>query len=147
MDLHPVIKKFLRETGGADVYDGLRIRYVLEKPIDLIIEEGAHGPQKIDLRKHGQSQESLHALMKEHGFEEQSLRNLHPQCARWARSGECDSNAQYMQETCPKACVDLSDEHEECANWAARGECVHGAKFMLDTCALSCKGGGPKTEL
>jgi len=53
--------------------------------------------------------------------------DAHAACAKWAQSGECDSNPDYMASSCPAACNQCQskgchDMHESCGNWAVEGE-------------------------
>ena len=65
-------------------------------------------------------------------------------CALWAASGECASNAVFMGLHCQRACgkcgADECDDEDgqPCKQWAEAGECVQNARFMSKTCRRSC---------
>ena len=50
-----------------------------------------------------------------------------PDCANWAKEKQCQTNAEFMQTTCPLSCgvctFDCEDTHESCTAWAQEGEC------------------------
>ena len=51
-------------------------------------------------------------------------------CAYWATTGECESNAKYMHEACRRSCgqcdggIKCADESAACGHWAAAGQCT-----------------------
>ena len=86
--------------------------------------------------------------------------NRKEQCASWVRDGECENNAEFMQERCPKSCKKKKpvtppkpkkpsgppDKNPNCATWAAGGECESNPDYMLAECPASCSGNGAEAE-
>jgi hypothetical protein len=78
-----------------------------------------------------------------------AVRAAPEECAAWARGGECNTNAAYMQEHCAEACrkgpqMDALGEPEQCAGWAAQGECTRNPKHttrpnLVRTCVASMR--------
>ena len=101
----------MRETGGIDRYSDVEVRYISGHNPDLVmLDAQGEEVERIDLTKHSESQETLHALMRAQGFAEDGLRNAHADCADWAAKGECARNPAFMQSGCAKACASLKDK-------------------------------------
>jgi hypothetical protein len=74
--------------------------------------------------------------------------DAHPNCAAWARDGECRCNPAYMAGACATSCSNRAgratrrstDGHPECAAWAMQEEgCAGNAgAYMRATCAAAC---------
>jgi hypothetical protein len=67
-----------------------------------------------------------------------------PECARWAKGGECEANPEFMLHECPAGCQQCQsencrDKNAVCASWAASGECKANHAFMLKECPFACK--------
>lgn len=60
------MKRFVKESGHADTYEGLEIDYVRGKPPTLIMMDGDAEVERVDLAPY--STDELHALMQEKGF-------------------------------------------------------------------------------
>ena len=65
------------------------------------------------------------------------------ECKRWAQSGECANNPQFMLQECRASCQECESEHchdkqAGCASWAQSGECGQNHKYMLAECPYSC---------
>ena len=61
------MKRFVKDEGHADSYDGLTIDYVRGKPPHLIMLDGEVEVERIDLKDY--TTDGLHELMREKGFE------------------------------------------------------------------------------
>ena len=93
-------------------------------------------------------------------------------CKTWAKDGECDRNAAFMQQRCRRSCdscdpmsertpnalkpANVKEEPaictdgagEACASWAHAGECEKNKEFMLQQCQKSCGVcTGPRDEI
>ena len=67
MNKLPEVKRFVKESGHADTYEGLEIDYVRGKPPHLImLDDAGEETERIDLAPY--STDELHALMAERGF-------------------------------------------------------------------------------
>ena len=71
-------------------------------------------------------------------------------CVLWAKQGECEANANYMLDSCPKSCavkkagLDLDkvmatqiDKSSECKGFALNGECDTNPGYMIPNCPYS----------
>lgn len=68
-----------------------------------------------------------------------SCHDTSAECARWAQTGECTSNAPFMLQSCARSCgtcvppgaddpaTNCNNANENCAQWAAAGECARSA--------------------
>ena len=52
MNRYPILKQFIRETGGADQYDMLKIKYITGHNPDLVIYQDNIEIERIDLKKY-----------------------------------------------------------------------------------------------
>ena len=56
--------------------------------------------------------------------------------------GQCESNPEYMQATCPLSCRvcehNCTDTSDDCSFWARTGECENNTAFMLRKCPTAC---------
>lgn len=63
-------------------------------------------------------------------------------CAEWAQHGECQKNADFMNQNCLAECAaapkDAQGEPEQCIGWANQGECTRNPKYMKAECPNSC---------
>ena len=64
-------------------------------------------------------------------------------CALWAMTGECASNAKYMDTHCRESCgkcggSSCTDGHGNCERWAKDGQCTANADYMTRECRRSC---------
>ena len=79
-------------------------------------------------------------------------------CQDWARSGECERNAAFMNTSCARACnlceglslsrlttswkpkpgVSCEDRSSFCGQWAAVGECDSNPNYMRTQCPVTC---------
>lgn len=74
-------------------------------------------------------------------------------CALWAMTGECETNAKYMGDNCRRSCglcpnEPCIDDEVTCAAWAKQGDCTSTSRreHMAKTCRLSCGMCGGKAE-
>ncbi|CEF65087.1 Tyrosinase copper-binding domain and ShKT domain and Uncharacterised domain, di-copper centre-containing protein [Strongyloides ratti] len=69
-------------------------------------------------------------------------------CSTWARNGECQRNAPYMNAWCAASCnkckfnydinAECSDRHMNCGLWSRSGECQKNLLWMTENCRKSC---------
>lgn len=112
LNRYPEVKRFVKETGGADLYENLDVRYVAGHNPDLVVTRNDGTELKrIDLKAYPTA-EGLHTLLKEEGFETQELRNKNPDCIAWAKDEECKNNPTFMNKNCAKACHDYEHKSE-----------------------------------
>ncbi|CAI4226184.1 unnamed protein product [Auanema sp. JU1783] len=74
--------------------------------------------------------------------------NDDPCCDAWARQGECQSNATYMNRYCRRSCrfctnpadnrTGCHDRHVSCAFWRAQNFCSRRRQWMSENCQASC---------
>ena len=131
------IKRFVKESGGVDLYPDVRLEYIMEHNPDLVIMDASgHEANRIDLTKYP-SFESLHQLMREKGARmiETDLKDGHKDCSSWSKKGECVRNPSFMEKTCERSC-DTQSKH--CAIWTRNGECSKTSEFMAKACPDSC---------
>lgn len=90
-----------------------------------------------------------------------SCEDTKPDCAGWAKSGECQSNPGFMLQGCKKSCggcggdgpkqdpAECADNNAaECPRWAQDGQCKVNPAYMLQECKESCGAcGDPRDEL
>ncbi len=81
-------------------------------------------------------------------------------CALWAHTGGCDSNADYMEAMCPQYCFpepfryedncqaweDLNCNDDNCNDWAEEGKCVTQYDYMDAMCPVACEPSYPGDE-
>ena len=67
-------------------------------------------------------------------------------CSDWAKRGECQKNAAYMNTNCKKSCNlctgrenNCVDKSPYCQDWATNGECRKNPAYMLHNCGKSCR--------
>jgi len=81
---------------------------------------------------------------------EKICRNWDIRCDTWKTMGKCESEADKMEFTCPKACGLCSggpdypdcrnyDDDRTCEDWAKMGECAGNPNWLLFKCAKTCK--------
>jgi len=69
----PEIKRFVKDPGHADSYDGLKINFIPGKSPELICWRGEKEVEKVDLTL-GQTTDQLHTLMQERGFKKKEAK-------------------------------------------------------------------------
>ncbi|XP_033760032.1 zinc metalloproteinase nas-15-like [Pecten maximus] len=69
------------------------------------------------------------------------------ECLKWASSGECSRNPDWMVPNCRKSCNRCNDgscknlyDDKKCRVWAADGECMKNPKWMPFNCEKACGG-------
>ena len=134
------LKAFLQETGGADVYRNLRVRYKAGSDPVLYVANHDHPTYTtISLQEQHDDADALHELLRAQGFVEQDLRDSHTDCADWAYKGQCFANPDFMLDRCPKSCRDWNpDAHDDCAALVAAGKCASDPIKMSKECCASC---------
>ncbi|CAL8095466.1 unnamed protein product [Orchesella dallaii] len=67
----------------------------------------------------------------------------HKDCQRWASSGECQKNPNWMMVNCKYSCnqcrVSCTNNNKYCDAWANSGECSKNPEYMKVHCAKACK--------
>uniref|UniRef100_A0A0N5AG37 peroxidase n=1 Tax=Syphacia muris TaxID=451379 RepID=A0A0N5AG37_9BILA len=77
--------------------------------------------------------------------DEENCADYHKMCSFWASTGECTTNAKWMQKHCRASCYLCSDtavcmdRHRLCLFWSTIGECESNAAWMLARCPRSCQ--------
>ena len=134
-------------------YSNLQVSYINHHNPDLVLldKDGAE-IHRIDLTRLSTTR-SIHKLMAMLGLK-QKCDDSNRACVSWATSGECERNAEYMAEQCPKACKmctdgdDAQDEasgcrdlasERDCQYWSTMGECEVNRGFMEEKCPRSCR--------
>ncbi|KAK3603704.1 hypothetical protein CHS0354_023310 [Potamilus streckersoni] len=75
------------------------------------------------------------------------------QCAVWANSGQCETNPNFMNKACARACgpcvIAKTDGgcsnrylHEKCSKWAEEGDCLSNKMWMEYNCCEACRSTG-----
>ncbi|XP_033634858.1 uncharacterized protein LOC117296096 [Asterias rubens] len=81
-------------------------------------------------------------------------RNFHNECSQWKSEGGCQSNANWMNSNCPKACgtcpepppepvdeelpEECLDTDGHCKAWKTQGRCENDEDWMMLFCKKSC---------
>lgn len=111
------MKKFVKEFGGADLYEGLSVKFIAGHNPDLVIfDENGSETKRIDLTKYDNT-DTIHNLLKDEGFISKNSENSknnensddNPECVEWAQRGECEKNPKYMMKTCRHSCHNHSN--------------------------------------
>jgi hypothetical protein len=85
----------------------------------------------------------------------EGLEDTDEECPSWAEAGECESNPDFMLNSCMKSCAknakasagvpgdmyyEPGHEHEpaSCQDWAKDGDCEANPEYMLHNCAVTC---------
>ncbi|KAL3847255.1 hypothetical protein ACJMK2_018176 [Sinanodonta woodiana] len=75
------------------------------------------------------------------------------QCAVWAKSGQCETNPNFMNKACARACGPCgvgktydgcSNRYlnEKCRKWADEGDCLSNKMWMENNCCEACRNSG-----
>ena len=158
----------MRDSGHVDRYKNLRVKYIDHHNPDLVLLD-KHGQEthRVDLTRLS-STHSIHKLCQLLGLKE-ICRDENGDCRKWASSGECERNPDFMSVSCRHACGHCSttgdkpaaapeaacrDLNEaECPYWFTMGECESNPAWMQEQCRRSCglcpaeEAGGAKDEL
>ena len=142
MNRFPDVKKFVLESGGADQYDGVEVKFLPDHNPDLVIFDATGGePKRIDMTEF-HAPGALHELMAREGFQRKSResKDADVDCKMWARRGECVRNPTFMLATCATSCAEtiVEDEHANCPEWAKLGHCETNPRYMVYHCSRSC---------
>ncbi|CAL4067517.1 unnamed protein product [Meganyctiphanes norvegica] len=67
-----------------------------------------------------------------------------PDCANWAKEGQCYKNPGFMKVQCRVSCSNCQEDpncrnfHDQCDSWAHAEECQLNPCFMAKNCANAC---------
>ena len=143
----------MREKTHVNRYKNLKVKYIDHHNPDLVLlaKDGTE-THRVDLTRLS-STHSIHKLCQLLGLKE-ICRDENSDCGKWASSGECESNPDFMSVSCRDACGHCTTKPDapavaaegacrdlnadECPYWATMGECDSNPAFMRDTCAKSC---------
>lgn len=134
----------MEASDGADLYEGLDVRFVLgAKPTLVILERDSDAEkERVDLWPLD-SVEAVHAVVRARGFllarDDSTPTDRHALCKVWADKGECLANTAFMTAECARACARIEDRDPLCRTWAAHGECARNGAFMNASCPVACK--------
>ena len=132
-------------------YPKLSVNYVDHHNPDLLLfDAGGQEMNRIDLTRL-KTAANVHKLLNLLGVKE-TCGDDAPECAEWAKSGQCNANSAYMHASCRKSCGLCSanesvESTESCMNtspdkdceyWSTMGECDRNEAFMKSACARSC---------
>ena len=120
----------MRDPGHADSYRQLTVQYIDHHNPDLILLDADDVEiQRIDLTRL-KTTHNIHKMMRMPGMKG-TCRDTNPDCANWARDGQCDQNPAFMHQSCRKLCA-LCDEDASpddgaipCTNSAPEHDCEY----------------------
>jgi hypothetical protein len=100
------LKRFVKQPGGADLYQNLTVTFIRGRAPVLIITDDDGAPQRrIDIAQYT-TKESLHRLFDHERFAT-IKRDTRTDCRTWAQRGDCKQRSAYMLSTCPLSCAKL----------------------------------------
>jgi len=125
-----------------EVLLGLALPFVI---VDGDESRGGEGDEEGEAKEGEESQ----ATAEEAQAKGVKCEDAEPDCAGWARDGECEANAAFMRETCKKSCGGCSgggaaaaecvdSNAADCPGWAKDGQCQANPEYMLQSCPESC---------
>lgn len=105
------MKKFVKEFGGADLYENLAVQFIGGHNPDLVVfDERGKELKRIDLTTYDNT-DNIHVLMIQEGFVKKTKFDQSPSCAEWARQGECQKNPGYMLQECKISCAEKTTDN------------------------------------
>lgn len=104
LNRYPILKQFVRESGGADQYDMLKVKYISGHNPDLVIYNDDIEIERIDLKKYNTLKDIQNLLNSKHIYPRSSCLDSHQDCHYWSSTGECTKNKNYMEKTCKYSC-------------------------------------------
>ena len=153
MNHYPEVASFVRDRAHVERYTNLKVKYIDHHNPDLVLlaKDGSE-THRVDLTRLS-STHSIHKLCQLLGLKE-ICRDENGDCRKWASSGECERNPDFMSVSCRHACSHCSttgdkpaaapeaacrDLNEaECPYWFTMGECESNPAFMKENCAKAC---------
>jgi len=98
------VKRFLKEPGGADVYQNLRVIFIPGKSPELVVSVDGDTSRRIDLTAFD-SELALHRVVLDQGFVIRDDVTIPDSlCGAWATQNECTANPSFMNTRCQDAC-------------------------------------------
>jgi len=71
----PEVRRFVKDPGHADAYDGLKINYIPGKSPELVCFKNGEEVERVDLTQ-GQSTEKLHVMVQDRGLKKKGRDEL-----------------------------------------------------------------------
>ena len=104
------MKKFVKQPGGADIYENLSVKYISGHNPDLVIYDDNIQVERIDLKKKDVA--TIKEMLREKGIYERSnaCMDTHPDCKYWADHGQCTENSVFMHANCKSSCNQCKKE-------------------------------------
>lgn len=100
LNRYPVLKKFIKEDGGINIYDSLKVSFVTGHNPDLLITKPL---KRIDLTTY-KNEEDLHELLLSYNFKIKDDSIRQKMCKKWYVQSFCTKYVSYMNQECSNDC-------------------------------------------